>query len=197
MKNTIRRMLVLSFIIACMAVMPAGAASQKQQALQAYETFLSSQSSYMSFSLIYLDKNSVPELVFGHELYTFKNGQMVKIQNYLSPMYMPSLYFKKTGVIVIWYAHGGFAPSSFDRYCKLKSGKLEGKLEIEGAAEMNSKTGKYKWAYAYNSLKNGKTKTFKNKSAFNKALKKLVGNKKKTKIKMHDNTEAMRKKFLK
>jgi len=198
MNRTMRRLILLFCLITCMTCMSASAASGKKQALQAYDTFLAGKSSYLSFGVIYLDKNSVPELVFGHEIYTFKNGQMVKIKNELSTFYMPSAYYKKKGVMVISYAHGGYMPSSYERFCKLKSEKLEGKLEIEGVTEMDRSTGKYKkWSYAYNSLNGLKSTSFKNKAAFNKALKKLVGSKKKTKIKMHVNTAAMRKKYLK
>ena len=187
--------LLLSLLAVCMA-MPASAASKKSQAVSAYRAYLETQGENALFDLIYLNKDSVPELTVNKEIYTFKNGSMVKLESSLLLMYWPSTYYKKKGVMTLGYAHGGYFPSQFVRYVKMSGKKLISKMEIGKYGETNMSTGKVKWTTSYSVQKGGTAKTVK-KAAFNKALKKLVGTKKATKIKQLQNTEANRAKYLK
>ena len=187
--------LLLSLMAVCMA-MSASAASKKSQAVSAYRAYLETQGESALFDLIYLNNDSVPELTVNKEIYTFKNGNMIKLESSLLLMHWPGTYYKKKGVMTLTYAHGGYFPSQFVRYVKMSGKKLNNKMEIGKFGEVNTSTGKVRWTTTYSVQKRGTAKKVE-KAAFNKALKKLVGTKKATKIKQLQNTEANRTKYLK
>ena len=140
------------------------AASKKTEALKAYNRLLSKKNlkwkkgmklpaSRLKFSVIYLDKNSVPELFVdasgagtnhvsgSYRLYTYQNGKVQEVGTYRDSFG----YYKKKGVTVYY--------DEADRVIK--------------------------------------------KSTFNKQVKKLTGNKKRTAPVCYSNTAANREKLLK
>ncbi len=140
------------------------AASKKTEALKAYNRLLSKKNlkwkkgmklpaSRLKFSVIYLDKNSVPELFVdasgagtnhvsgSYRLYTYQNGKVQEVGTYRDSFG----YYKKKGVTVYY--------DEADRVIK--------------------------------------------KSTFNKQVKKLTGNKKRTAPVCYSNTTSNREKLLK
>ena len=205
MKNRIVRMVSIAFMLALLFTLPAHA-SQKKNALKAYRNLLSANkvvwdtssswsvsSSGMSFSLAYIDGNSVPELLLYSQnvphiagygfLYTYKNGKAVpvgtvNIDDKIS-------YYKKKGVLVEVYSQQGYTTSTYVKFSGTqKEMKLKkAKNEFSGATE-------------YYASENGAWSKI-GKSAFNKALKKLVGTKKPTKVTFYKNTATNRKRKIK
>ena len=185
----------LWLLIMCSS-MPAFAASKKSKAVKAYRAYLETQGEGAHFDLIYLNSDSVPELVVDQDIYTYKSGKMVKMDPSIS-MYWPGSYYKKKGLIVYGYAHGGYYPSQFQRYMKMSGKKLVFKLEIGKFGETSFTTGKVKWTTSYSVQTSGSNGKKVKKAAFNKALKKLVGSKKPAKIRSLENTQENRSKYLK
>ena len=180
--------------------------------VKAYKTLLSKKTIYwennkacpldtsrLQFSLAYIDNNSIPELIIETDgqtphavgwgmLYTYRNNKLtyVGMLNMNSTLY----YYKKKGVILDNYYQGGYTS---DSYRLLKNGKLYDKLQ---------KSGRYNYTtweiegYSYYSTASSKTKSL-TKAQFNSRLKSLVGSKKKTAVKLYNNTAANRKKYIK
>ena len=197
--------LVLIFVLA-LAPLNVQAASNKTKALKAYKKLLSAKNirwgtnSYeptvpaknCQFALAYIDNDSVPELIVYNNkdvphmvgyglLYTYRSGKVrllgyINIDNKLS-------YYKKKGVIVTSYVSGGTTYS----YFKLSKTKITNKLAI-GIDVLTQKK-------SYYTVSNDIFKKT-SKSKFNKALKKLVGSKKKTTIKFRKNNASNRKKYI-
>ncbi|MBQ9156746.1 MAG: hypothetical protein IJ137_08195 [Eubacterium sp.] len=185
-------MLLLTLILAC----PVSAASKKKKALNAYNAYLAQHTGTVTqFDLIYLNNDSVPELVTGKQIYTFKSGNVVKLDNSVETSYFISSYYKKKGILVQGYAHGGYYPSQFTLYSKMSGKKLVQKLEHGKFGQMNFSTGKYSFTNTYSKINGKKSKKIVKKD-FNKALKGLVKSKKPTKIKLKENSVANRDKYL-
>ena len=215
MKKKTRITILLTTLLLLFAfAMPASAASTKSKALKAYKkllaqkeitfvrsidgttTKLSFPTSKMKFALVYLDNNTVPELVidnldnipimwygeklfsfFGGAVFTYKGGKLKQLDVYTSNWRLTKVY-KKKGV---FYSNNTHTYDKKDAiYYYIKGTKT---IDIG-----NFSAGKY--------YKNGAIKPIK-KSAFQKLLKKYVGSTKATKIKYYKNTAANRKKYLK
>ena len=193
--------LLLCFTLAVPAV-HVEAASGKSQAITAYKQFLSSKGNNGSFdfAMIYLDNDSVPELLVGGvNLYTFENGSMV----HHSVMYGDSGYgyYEKKGILVSMHAHFNvFDRSAYETwdYSKFTKSKITKELFRDCTYKTNAVgkvAGKKKYTYSKYNAKGTTVKT--SKSKFHSVLKQLVGKKKMTKIQMHHNTSADRNKYLK
>lgn len=189
--------LVLTLAVPAFSVEPVQAASKKTQALKAYNKFLSKSTlnwngakvkvSKCKFALVYVDKDSVPELLVDalsagsyhaagyFKLYGYKNGKVVDIATARDDF----TYYKKSGV---------FATRSFLR------GEIWGYNKLSGTKSTYF-LGKFtNLRTQYNNAK------FQNisKSTFNRTLKKYTKGKKAVKhIKTYANTKANRKKYLK
>jgi hypothetical protein len=188
MKKIISIILSIIMVVSAMLVVPttASATSEKAKALSAYKNYLQKNSSSISkFSIIYLDNNSVPDLLtcevyeYGSAiLHTYKNGKIEDMTcNITSTEWEGNFkYYKKTGVFLNIAIQNGISTYS---YPKLTGTKI--------------KSSGFKY-YKLNS--NNKTSKI-SKSTFNSKLKKLTKGKKVTTAKFYKNTKANRKKHLK
>lgn len=199
-KHLAVRILMLCMILASAFFtqsVSSNAASQKTKALKEYNRLLSQKklrwssrlkvkSSKLKFSLIYIDKNSVPELFIdgtsagtthvsgAYKLYTYRNGKLYDVGTYRDSFG----YYKKKGVFVSkTYLHG-----EYETYHKLSKGADVIKLRSE----------KYYTAQYFDGNENRLSK-----AAYKKQLKKLTGKKKATAPVCSRNTAANRKRFLK
>lgn len=172
------------------------AASKKTKALKAYKKLLASDSiefssrgsvnpSDYSFALVYIDNNSVPELViWGNQphslyaVYTYKNGKAKFLQNTGDGFG----YYKKKGI----FAGGLFSSYACENYFKLSAGKSIKRFSIT----------EYNGFASYQRYQSNKEVSI-TKAKFKRQLKKLVGSTKETtNITWHKNTVANRKKYL-
>ncbi|MCD8019572.1 MAG: hypothetical protein LUF92_08335 [Clostridiales bacterium] len=190
-KKLLWKVALLTMVCAIVLLLPVQtqAASAKKKALKAYKTFLSKQGSSTSydditFSIIYLNNDSVPELVFCKDtvetIYTYKNGAMKVIGNGSTDSVLG--YYKKTGIV----KHQG---SFYERYERMKSGKLADYLYVNYNFGTTNKNTYYKYS---GSLRQQITN-----KKYQKLLKKYVGSKKLKTVKYHKNTAKNRKKYLK
>lgn len=213
MKKKTRITILLTTLLLLFAfAMPASAASTKSKALKAYKKLLAQKeitfvksidgtttkesfpTSKMKFALVYLDNNTVPELVidnldnipimyygeigfscFGNAVFTYKGGKLKQLDVYTSNWRLTKVY-KKKGV---FYSNNTHHKKEAIYYY------------IKGTKTID--IGYFSPVMYY---KNGAFKPIK-KSAFQKLLKKYVGSTKATKIKYYKNTAANRKKYLK
>ena len=81
MRKKIRQiLLVMLLLCSCTGLLRVQAATAKVDALQAYRNHLESQRSYLKFSVIYLDKDTIPELVLNDgKIYTYKKSTGMKL----------------------------------------------------------------------------------------------------------------------
>ncbi|MCD8018265.1 MAG: hypothetical protein LUF92_01380 [Clostridiales bacterium] len=185
----------------------------KKKALKAYKKFLSQDTikwnktstkvklSKCEFLLVYLDNNSVPELIVssgsnnlasagGEVLYTYKNGK-VKYVDYAKYGFY---YYKKKGVYYKYYDGGQFYYYTFSK------GKSKYVLNVINES-VNSRDweGDGKRTYAYYKITNSSTGAGKYilESEYKAYFKKLVGSKKAKEPKLHKNTAKNRKKYIK
>ncbi|MCD8019848.1 MAG: hypothetical protein LUF92_09805 [Clostridiales bacterium] len=203
--------IALCFLL-CLIPAKTEAASAKQKAMKAYKKFLTQESipwsvynydetadpSLCKFSLVYLDNNSVPELVVSGgdtyykpymTIYTYKNGKVTLVEN---SSYGFSSYYKKKGIIVESAAKG----ATF--YNKYSNGQLKIVLaKLNENAQGRDLNGDGKIGYAYYKTTSSGDIKYISKSSFNKRLKKLVGSKNTKKLKFYKNTAKNRKKYLK
>lgn len=203
-KKTLRNLLLLTaLLVLTLAPMNARAATQKTKALKAYQTFLKKSSvklngqtcklSAAEFSVLYIDNNTVPELLvqfyykIGNNdlsmtaLYTYKSNKMIRlfaVNNGLT--YIKNSYYKKTGAFLRYTSHGDYQSYY---YYKLSGKKLTKKLSKEW--------GPGNTAY-YNASGNKITK-----AQFNKQLKSLTNSKKAVSVTLRKNTASNRSKYLK
>ena len=197
------------------------AAYMKKAALKAYKVFLSQKTikwsdttpnlplSKCTFTLAYIDGDSIPELIIGsgsstshaegyYQLYTYKNGKVTYVDNLMDGF----AYYKKKGVYCSSHSGTGGVETY---YYKFSKGKIEYKLhsidERQSGFDLNN-DGKITIYYeqvikAQNPFYQSVTKGI-GKKLFNGELQKLTGKtKKKTVKKLYDNTAANRKKRIK
>lgn len=209
LRNGIPALLLL--LVVMMWVSPSlnvEAASSKSKAIKAYKAFLSQKTipwgtdSYYtavptkncSFALVYIDKNSVPELVVKnlHDIthiagfgvvFTYKNGKVQPVSNI--QLDGKFYYYKKKGIYAGSYLSSGVLSYS---YCKMSGLKSVAKL----AERKDTFTGKK----SYYKANSGSGKVI-SKSKFNSSLKKLVGSAKRSTAKFYRNTKKNRTKYLK
>lgn len=203
-KKNLRNLLLLAvLLVLALEPMNAQAASQKTKALKAYKSFLkkstvklngrSCKLSNAKFAVVYIDNNSVPELLvetyykIGNDkismnaLYTYKNNKMVQLFSVNNGLaYSRCYYYKKTGIFHRYISHGDYQSYY---YYRLSGKKMTRKLAEEWEA---GKTTYYK--------NSGKKIT---KSKFNKELKTLTRSKKVESITLRKNTASNRSKYLK
>lgn len=189
-------LLCLVMLAQVAAPMPAQAAvSKKTKALGAYKKFLAKNEKKDSrFSIIYLDKDSVPELVYSepdnllYEVYTWKNNKIKKIfkaSKSVSNRYKITGYYKKKGVYTA-KGYSGAVGMEAKYYFTYKNGKYVPTWDIYtsfGEKEYHKRSG------------NRITEI--TSSQLNKALKKKTGKTKVTKISYRKNNIKNRNKYLK
>lgn len=215
-KKVLKILTVLLFMIllVCMNSFTVEAASKKEKALKAYNKMLS-QSSFKvnistmtgektkcikyktancSFAVLYIDNDSVPELIVKNlrdgyhaigygAIFTYKNGKIKQVD--ALSLNNSFKYYKKKGVFIDNYSVVGY---SWNSYIKLSNGKAK---FIVGTGKNIANPGSKKTEYVD---ANGKTIS---KSTFNKILKKHVKSSKALKVKFISNTTENRGKHLK
>lgn len=187
--------ILLLFGMMICSTKPVFAASKRTEAVKAYKKFISGstfkwnnsvtfKSEDCSFALVYVDNDSIPELLVmggstfhaaGHEkLYTYKNGKVKLVYTGIDGLG----YYKKTG---IFYSI---------RYSQMEVREY---LKLSGSSSKTllKKTYRNGWSY-YD--KNEKKIS---KSIFNKKLKSYTKGKKAVKTNYHRNTAYNRAKYLK
>ena len=97
--RALKRGLCVAWMLACVlgSLVTAHAASAKGAAMADYKTFMAGQGSYLEFGVIYLDKDTIPELVLNNgRIYTWKKASGMKLlqddyefdyQKYYTDMY--------------------------------------------------------------------------------------------------------------
>ena len=131
MKTRLKRALLLSLVLIFLLSVPTLAASKKKKAMKAYARFLSKsilyqdryhegrssfqinlKSPYCRCSIIYLNKDSIPELMIMHpsshaagygSLYTYYKGNV----RFVSKIDSPGGYYKKKAVLPDAYSNQG------------------------------------------------------------------------------------------
>lgn len=210
--NWRRAVLCMLILVMMLCPLEVQAASQKTKAIKAYKSMLSKKTmrwgndtyytkvpaGRYSFTLAYIDKDSVPELVVTTDyvthaagsmvIYTYRNGkvQVLTDGSNDSGFYADNSrfsYYKKKSVFVSCYGTGGVT----DHYFKMNKNKASKKLIADNSLM---------WGKSWYQC-SGDTNKKISKSSFNSNLKKLVGSTKKTTVKFHKNTSANRKKYLK
>lgn len=213
-------LVITVLVMSCFSIKHVEAASQKSKAIKAYKQFLSKSSitwtedytdvpsSDCKFALVYIDKDSVPELVLKcdgvshaegyYRLYTYKNGK-VKELAWLKDSFS---YFKKKGVFRTTYGPM-MGEQSFEYYKMSKSSYsyVGGWIKSWWVNGEWRENGPYEYHYykAMNKVEDcnsARTKEI-SKKQFQKELKKLVKSTKESKAKLYSNTAKNRKKHLK
>lgn len=222
-KNFVKIMLG-ALLLSCICILgqPVQAASQKSKALKAYKTFLSKDTvtwhSYSpkkidlkkcKFALAYIDKDSVPELILDcagnsnshadgyYELYTYKNGKVKFVTNLMDGF---SCYKKKGIFCAVHEGTGGYGRY----YYQLSKGKAVYKfLSVSEKKANMDLDGDGRIGVSYKKVTKARTPQYESsmvsvsKSAFNRELKKIVGNAKNKTVKYYPNTANNRTKHLK
>lgn len=200
----IKRMslLVVTFIAILFGSTMVFAASQKSKAISAYKKYMASEPSTSEFALIYLDNDSVPELVFRWKGFTFRNGKMKELKPsgraVFSSQYVLAGfegYYKKTGILRTQWGGGDF--SWIDYYAKMNGTKVKAVLAKSTVADPITDYNNITYHHEYYRQSGSAFKEMKSKSQFNNALKKYINNNKYIKIKFRKNTASNRKKYLK
>lgn len=190
---------VLALMLVVLALLPANvqAAGKKAKAVKAYQNYMEKQSGSSKFALVYLDKDSVPELIYAvpnqfiYKIYTWKSGKMKLVYscNYsnkdTSNGHNISYYYRKKGVFVS-KAYTGAVGCSGRLYFQYNGKKYKNTLcksTYPGGSNYQKVTGS-----KFSAITSAQ---------FKKQLKSAVGSKKMTKIKYYKNTEANRVKYLK
>lgn len=210
-KRLVSFLISIILAVSAVVVLPAqsfevNAASKKAKAVKAYKKFLvkerNKKEKYMyngnytieKFSVIYLDKNSVPELVLmkgsSYTVYTYKNGKVKKtdIDN-LYNLDERFYYCKKTGIYTrVGTGRNGWIPTA---YYKLSGTKSKYKVSKSSAMGSSSDPKDYPPNKYYNA------KSSISKKKFNSILKKLTKGKKFSTAKFYKNSKTNRKKYCK
>lgn len=224
MRKNFVRIIMGILLLSCVCILgqPVQAASQKSKALKAYKEFLSKDTatwhSYSpkkinlkkcKFALAYIDKDSVPELILDsagnanshadgyYELYTYKNGKVKFVTN-LSDGF--SCYKKKGIFCGVHEGTGGYC----QYYFQLSKGRAVYKFSrmSEKKANMDLNRDGRIGVY-YEKVTKARTPMYESstvsvsKAAFNRELKKIVGNAKNKTVKYYPNTAKNRAKRLK
>lgn len=215
-KNTKKHhfMLGIFCFLACFILFPAPkaeAASAKTKAIQAYKKILSRKNinwgvSYRfpvstkdcSFSLVYLNKDSIPELVVYNitnvphaagygQLYTYYKGR-VRLVTGLNVNDGTFRYYKKKSVFIDDYTGMGITSYTYNKFSKTKASPFlnyEKNFNPYAVKKLTySKYSKNRWIPT--------SKTY-----FKKQLKRYVKSTKVSKTKFHKNTAGNRRKYLK
>lgn len=203
--------LFMLVLLVTICPMEAQAASKKTKAIKAYKAMLSEKTmrwgldtyykavptDKCSFTIAYIDNDSVPELIVysgyvsrpaGNMLiYTYRNGKAQVVKNTVTGRYYADggefSYYRKKGIFISCYCAGGVT----DNYCRMSRNKAGYKLKADNSLM---------YGKSYYRCAGEKMKKI-TKKDFDKALKKLVGSKKKTTAKFYKNTASNRKKYLK
>ena len=200
---TVIRNVFLAFL--CAAVLAgiwpgvqAEAASVKSKARKAYQKMLTQKSITWGdgktlisagdcrFGLVYIDNNSVPELVLiagkgadhvggFYAVYTYRNGRVMSVAQIRDGFG----YYKKKGIFTSYTALHG----EYETYFRLVKGKATAKLRKET----------YYDTLYYDGVSDKQI----TQKVFNRKLKKLVGSTKLTIPRFYKNTKANRKKYIK
>lgn len=210
-KQNVKKERTILFLVMLMALvmlpMNAQAASAKSKAIKAYKAFLAQDTipwgtddyytavptKRCKFSLVYIDKNSVPELVVqsGYVthaagcgvVFTYKNGKVQPVNNI--QLDGDFYYYKKKGIYATSYLGAGRLSYGYYKLSGLTStGKLSEAKDIMSGDKF------------YYRITASNTKLITRKK-FNSLLKNLVGSTKKTKAKFYKNTKKNRTKYLK
>lgn len=170
------------------------AASKRTKAVKAYKKYLKNhKSTYNKFSLIYLDNNSVPELL-GYrngfvDVFTC-SGSKVKNLNFMVNTWYESgskfKYYKKTGVFRSSNIHTGICTTGYPRLLK---GKIKSIGYSTGEMGVN-------YTYYYKIKSNG-AQVRVSKAKFKAWIKSKTKGKKIKNAKFYSNTAAGRKKHCK
>lgn len=224
MRKNFEKIIMGILLLSCICILgqPVQAATQKSKALKAYKTFLSKNTvtwhSYSpkeinlkkcKFALAYIDKDSIPELILYsagnanshadgyYELYTFKNGKVKFVTNLMDGF---SCYKKKGIFCAVHEGTGGYARY----YYKLSQGKAVYKfLSVSEKKANMDLNGDGRIGVYYDKVTKARTPLYESatvrvsKTAFNRDLKKIVGNAKNKTVKYYSNTRANRAKRLK
>ncbi len=211
MKKLAGLMILTALFVALLLPTDAQAASASKSALKAYNRLLQKKSYTIErekynmtngvFSVAYIDNDSIPELLVRIDwrsgnnmlsrlaLFTYKNGKVKLLDTrplgLLGGYGNKYGYYKKKGVFFTDFAHGDYGGRS---YYKISKGKAA--LKLSKGIEMQA-SGKSKITYE-NAAQKKLTK-----AKFNQTLKKMVGSKKATWMKMYPNTAASRARQLK
>ena len=185
-------LLILSIVLTFAICGATPAASKKSKALKAYGKYLEKHASVVQFGILYLDKDSVPELAVIErnssgwktgDLFSYKNG---KVRQYNTGKYVTSMstifrgFYKKKGIVEITSDDAG---SQETWYCRISGMYLRPVTE-----KWNSRGTTYCICSPFSKV---------TKKQFNAELKKYTGGRKLTKIKYYSNTASERKKRLK
>lgn len=124
--------LLITALVFSFPITAVHAATAKEKALQAYDDFLKKydpqdEGANPRFDTIYVDNNSVPELIISNyevhssavELYTYKNGKVKKLGRYGECGAI--IYAKKRGMVKSYSAYTGC--EDYDYY-RMKKGKM-------------------------------------------------------------------------
>lgn len=151
MKKLISIFLTLTMLFSITTVLSApttaSAVSKRTKAVRAYKKYLKSHSYLEKFALVYLDNNSVPELITktGSIAYiaTYKNGKVKDCGAMIYTDYTSGKfkYYKKTGIYRSAYRDYGAACTG---YAKLSKGKVSSQLYHVPAEYFMKKGGTYK-----------------------------------------------------
>ncbi|MDO4322569.1 MAG: hypothetical protein Q4C61_08565 [Lachnospiraceae bacterium] len=192
-----KRLLLVAMLFALMLVpQNASAASQKTKAMKAYKSYMAQKGSSARFAVAYLDKDSVPELIYYvpskplYKVFTWKSGKMKTVfsadySKDISNLYDFKYYYKKKGVLLAT-PYTGAAGISGKTYFAYSGGKYKRVLDRQNAFGKVS-------CYKISGTKFTKISS----AQFNSSLKKLVGNTKAAKLTYYKNTAANRTKRLK
>lgn len=152
-----------------------------------------SPSVHTQFALAYLDNNNVPDLLYRFEenqdifdILLLNNTGTTGVSGY-NDVITENYYYPKTGV----YCGYGYDPNYEGKFS-------ENYLKVEGN-KTSYVLGRFyndKFGYEYYYTDFEMSHKLPNKAAFDKELKKLVGNAPRTKLKVYDNTEANRKSVI-
>ena len=209
--KSMRRVLIVTVSLMMIIILSstANASSKKESSLKAYNDLLTQKilwypGKYVNvrmFALIYLDKDSTPELCVEGEatyaegiykIFTYYKGKVKELE--LPDMSiaswfnrtndMCSVYYKKTGFFARDWAKQGVARLSYDYYPG--RGKKVVRICSKAWAVADEKQASYYAGYSLTS-----------KEQYNRLIKTNSKGKKATKVKWLENTSANRKKYLK
>ncbi len=200
-RKTFRWIVLLVMAFSILAGSQTVHASTKKKAITAYRQFLADKPASAYFSVIYLDKNAVPELLYNEEpgfykysdMYTYKKGSIRLLSNDVSQAWK---YVKKTGVIIGSNSYSDGMNRNVNKdYHKMKGLKITFRTRFTQHSEWDSA------AHAYSRNKgnfyyNAKWNTI-SKKKYKNIVKKLKGSKKELLIKWYKNTEYNRNKNIK